>query len=241
MALTLMSQRLPTRMTWGSDVSTPGMRAAGRCLSLKHARARGVLALRADKNAPLLSAMATARGFFTLTCLCLLSLLYTASAAVPEFKSKAALIFKIGKFVRWPEDAFTGAGGTLRLCIVGRDDFGESMDSLAGQALQGRVIVIARLADLAQAATNCRIVFISGSERDRLPALLSSVARSPVLTISDIDGFASQGGMVGLATSASKIHFEINAAASKRAGIKIGAQLLQLATLVGDQPPDAKP
>jgi len=241
MAMALMSKRLPTRMIWGSDVSTPGMRAAGRCLNLKLARSLGVLALRSDKNASLVNAMATARRFFTVTSLCVLSQVYSASAAVPEFKSKAALIFKIGKFVRWPEDAFTGAGGTLRLCIVGRDDFGESIDSLAGQALQGRLIVIARLADPAQSATDCRIVFISGSERDRVPAFLSSVARSPVLTISDIDGFASQGGMVGLATSASKIHFEINAAASKRAGLKIGAQLLQLATLVEDQPPDAKP
>jgi hypothetical protein len=241
MAMPLMSKRLPTRMTWGSDVSTPAMRAVGCCLSLKLVRSLGVLALRADKNASLPSAMATACGFFTLASLCLLSLAYTASAAVPELKAEAALIFKIGKFVRWPEDAFTGAGGTLRLCIVGRDDFGASIDSLAGQALQGRVIVIARLSDPAQSATDCRIVFISGSERDRIPAFLSSVARSPVLTISDIEGFASQGGMVGLATSASKTHFEINAAASKRAGIKIGAQLLQLATLVADQAPDAKP
>jgi YfiR/HmsC-like len=222
-------------------VPAPRMRAAGRYLSCKFARLAGVAAPRARRDPPPGSAIATARGFFTLTSWCLVAMAYTATAAAPEFNSNAALIFKIGKFVRWPQGAFSGAGGTLRLCIVGNDDFGESIDSLAGQALQGRVIVVAHLPDPDQSAADCRIAFIGGSERERLPALLSSVARSPVLTISDINGFASQGGMVGLATSARKIHFEINAAASKRARIEIGAQLLQLATLIEDQPTDAKP
>jgi hypothetical protein len=165
----------------------------------------------------------------------------SVSAAVSEYDTKAALIFKIGKFVRWPSGAFATSGGTLRLCIVGRDDFGPSVDSLAGQRLQGKTITIARLSTAAQSASECRIVFISESEHDRLPALLSSIAADPVLTISDMEGFASQGGMVGFATIASKIHFEINAAASKRAGLAIGAQLLQLATLIDDGRADATP
>jgi hypothetical protein len=158
----------------------------------------------------------------------------SVTAAVSDSDAKAALIFKIGKFVRWPNGAFTSSGGTLRLCIVGRDDLGPSADSLAGQRLQGKTITIARLANAAQSASDCRIVFISESEHDRLPALLSSIAGSPVLTISDIEGFASRGGMVGFATTASKIHLEINAGASKHAGLAIGAQLLQLATLIDD-------
>jgi hypothetical protein len=163
------------------------------------------------------------------------------AAVAPEPESTAALIFKIGKFVHWPEEAFADSAGTLRLCIVGRDDFGASIDSLAGRALQGRVIVIARISDAEQPATECRIVFISNSERERVPALLNAVARSPVLTISDIDGFASEGGMIGLGTNASKVHFEINTAASARAGLKIGSQLLQIATLIEDQGMDATP
>jgi hypothetical protein len=186
-------------------------------------------------------AKSRASRIFAVTFMCLLLMGQSASAALPEYRSTAALIFNIGKFVHWPESAFTSAGGTMRLCIVGNDDVGASIDSLAGQTLQGRVIAITRLAAPEQSATECRIVFISGSERDRVPALLQSVARSPVLTISDIGGFASQGGIVGLATSASQIHFEINAAASKRAGLTIGAQLLQLATLIEDQRTDAKP
>jgi hypothetical protein len=56
-----------------------------------------------------------------------------------------------------------------------------------------------------------------------------------VLTISDIDGFTSDGGMVGFNTAGNRINFEINVAASKRAGLAIGAQLLQIATLSPDE------
>jgi hypothetical protein len=200
-----------------------------------------VAAVAADRSISRRSALAAASRSFGLAFLCLLLVGQDAAAALPEYKSKAALIFKIGKFVRWPDAAFTGGDGTLRLCIVGNDDFGASIDSLAGQMLQGRAIVIARLTDPEQSATECRIAFISASERDRVPALLQSVARSPVLTISDIDGFAAQGGMIGLSSTANRIHFEINAAASKRAGLEIGAQLMQLATLIDAQRTDPRP
>jgi hypothetical protein len=173
--------------------------------------------------------------------LCLLLTCQPSPAAVSEYDTKAALILKIGKFVHWPQDAFANSGGMLRLCIVGRDDFGPSADNLAGHRLQGQTITIARLSDPGQSASDCRIIFISASERERLPALLDSIVGDPVLTISDIDGFASRGGMIGFATTASKVRFEINAAASKRAGLAIGAQLLQLATLIDAGVMDAKP
>jgi hypothetical protein len=176
-----------------------------------------------------------------LVCMCLFLAGHTAAAVAPEYKGKAALILKIGKFVRWPVDAFSGVDGAFRLCIVGRDDFGDSIDTLGGKTLQGRFITIARLPDPEQSASDCQIVFISASERERVPEFLKSIARSPILTISDIDGFASEGGMVGIAASVTKVHFEINAAASKRARLEIGAQLLQLATLITDQRVDIAP
>jgi hypothetical protein len=165
----------------------------------------------------------------------LLLVSHTSLGAVPEYELKAALIYKVGKFVRWPEGTFAVAGGTLRVCVAGNDDFGASIDSLAGRKLLGQIIAIERLPN-GESAKACHVVFVSRSERERLPALLSTIARDPVLTISDIDGFAAQGGIVGLVTTASKIHFEINSAASRRAGLEIGAQLLQLATLIAEQP-----
>jgi hypothetical protein len=170
-----------------------------------------------------------------------LSLLLCAAPALPqalEYDLKAALLFKIAKFIRWPDGSF--AAGNLQLCIIGRDDFGTSADELIGKRLQGQSVAIVRLKPQ-QSAAGCHIIFISRSEHEHLPSILAGLARSPALTVSDIDGFAAQGGVVGFATRDKKISFEINAAAGKRAGLEISAQLLQLATLVGDARPENTP
>ncbi len=166
---------------------------------------------------------------------------HPASSAVPEYDVKAALLYKISKFVRWPEASFATSAGTLRICVVGRDDFGASIDAIKGQKVQGQVVVIERLPRPEQSASNCHIVFISRSEHSRLASVLNALDGAPVLTVSDIDEFVVHGGMVGFATSDGKISFQINPTASARAGLEISAQLLQLATLVNQQRVEPKP
>ena len=163
------------------------------------------------------------------------------SAAVPEYDVKAALLYKVSKFVHWPDGALPATGGTLHVCVIGHDDFGASIDALTGQKVQGQVIAIERLPNSPLAASACQIAFISHSERSRLASVLGALAGAPVLTVSDIEGFAGLGGMVAFATRDGKISFQINPAASARAGIEIGAQLLQLATLVSDSPANISP
>lgn len=170
--------------------------------------------------------------------LCLLTA--GASGASADAESMPELIYKVGKFVRWPDASVASAGGRFRLCILGNDEFGSTVDGLAGLKLQGQVVAIERLS-AADAATSCQIVFIGRSESGSLDAILNSVAQSPVLTVSDIDGFAAQGGMVGFSPGNDGIKIEINSGASRRAGLDIGAQLMQRATLVADERSGMKP
>jgi hypothetical protein len=162
------------------------------------------------------------------------------SAAVPEYEVKAALIYKIGKFIHWPERLFESSGGVLTICILGRDEFGDSIDALSGKRLQGQVIAIERAATIEQLPARCHITFISRSESERLSTRLNSLSRFPSLTVSDIDGFAAQGGMIGFTVADNKIKFQINSAACRKVGLEIGAQLLQLATLVTDNRAEPK-
>jgi hypothetical protein len=176
-----------------------------------------------------------------LAAIALIGLVRAAAGAVPEYELKAALLYKVAKFVHWPEGAFAAGGSGMHLCLVGHDDFGASIDGLAGQKMWGQVVSVERLPAAPAGAKNCQIVFVSRSENAGLAELLASLANSPTLTVSDIDGFAAQGGMIELATTDSKIHFQINAVAARRAGLEIGAQLLQLATLVTDPRTGTKP
>jgi hypothetical protein len=166
---------------------------------------------------------------------------HSAPSDASARESEAALIIKIVKFVHWPPGTFTSSGGIVRLCVVGADEGGDLIDRLAGQKLQDKTIAVARVASSAESVTACHIVFIRKSERNRLIAVLDATARSPVLTMSDIEGFASAGGMVGFSASDGRTQFEINVAAAKRAGLAIGAQLLQIAALGAEARADAGP
>jgi hypothetical protein len=163
-----------------------------------------------------------------------------AAGAVSDNEVNATMIYKIGKFVHWPDGAFAANGGRLTLCVVGSDEVEAGLGSLEGRKLQGQVIAIVRLA-VDGPAENCHIAFIGRSEQSNVGAFLDRVSKTPVLTISDIEGFAAQGGIVGIGSQDGKATLEINSGASRRAGLDIGAQLLQLATLVADARTGAKP
>jgi len=78
--------------------------------------------------------------------------------------------------------------------------------------------------------TNCQILFISTSEKERLPKILSGLRGASVLTVSEMDHFTDTGGMINFVIEDNRVHFQINDAAAKKAGLKISSKLLSLAT-----------
>ncbi len=151
-----------------------------------------------------------------------------AAHAAPPAESEAALLLKIGKFVSWPQAAFANSPGVLQLCILGAAAGDATIDTLNGKKLQDRVIAVSHLSGDDQPSA-CQIIFINSSARQRLAQVLSAVAHSPVLTVSDVEGFVAQGGMIGFTPANGKTGFQINRTASSRAGLTIGAQLMQIA------------
>ena len=68
-----------------------------------------------------------------------------------------------------------------------------------------------------------------------MSAVLVALQDIRALTVSDIDGFARHGGVIGLRTAANKMTFEVNLDAADRAEIKLSSKLLRLGELVADE------
>ena len=172
-----------------------------------------------------------------LACVAAFGLLASAAsnAQVSEYELKAALLYKVAKFVRWPASAFSDEDAPLVFCVLGEDPFGASLDAISGQVTAGRSIVIERHAN-ADAARDCHLAFISASEHGRLPAILETVRDRAVLTVGDTASFATRGGAVNFVTQENRIAFEINAPATERAGLEISAQLMRLARIINLDP-----
>ncbi len=154
--------------------------------------------------------------------------------AASEFDVKAAYLYNLGKFVEWPEPAL--AHDSFAICVLGRDPFGPILDAtLDGQTLKGKPAVARRIARV-QDAAGCRTLFISASQRAHLPHILAAVSGMPVLTVSDIEGFAARGGMLQFVLDDRRLRFESNMASAASAGLTLNAQLLQVAKSVRGAP-----
>ena len=155
----------------------------------------------------------------------------TASVA-SEYQVKATFLFNFTKFTSWPSNAFSSISAPIVIGILGEDPFGNTIDDMVkGEVVSGRSLVVKRL-HAGDDLRVCHLLFISRSEKERLSALFSQLRGSPVLSVSEIDGFAEKGGMVNLVLANKTVKIEINQAAVEQAGLQISAKLLKLARLV---------
>jgi hypothetical protein len=156
-----------------------------------------------------------------------------AQDALSEYQVKAAYLFNFLKFVEWPEESFADPLAPIVIGVVGEDPFGNALPQVViGKTVQGRDLVI-RIYRPGEDLRGAHILFISASERKRLPTILSSLRGSSVLTVADTAGFLDAGGMIQFLNENGRVRFAINVDATGRAKLKMSSKLLSLAKVVG--------
>src|SRR5581483_785770 len=129
----------------------------------------------------------------------------------------------------WPDSAFGNARSPFAICIVGDDSFSDTLSRIVeGQKVQGRVIAIHRHR-FGDDFHTCQILFISVSERAHVPQILTSVQASNVLTVSDVDRFADDGGVMQFLLDEDRVRFLVNLDAASAAKLHVSAKLLVMA------------
>ncbi len=160
----------------------------------------------------------------------MLSRTSVAWAEVSAAQIKAAYVLRLVEFVKWPDEVI--ANRKITLCVVGANALGGALTDYDGVNNNNFKIRVLQVSELDIGAGNCQIAFIGASEQRRFVALIKTLEVRPILTISDIDDFAERGGAIGLRQRDGKIVFEVNLSSLSRAGLKLPAQLLNLAYYV---------
>jgi hypothetical protein len=149
-----------------------------------------------------------------------------------EQRVKAAMLYNFTRFITWP----VAAGPDLQLCVVGRTSLEPALRDIEGKQSQGMSLRLK--SGVAEAdLVACHMVLIGRSEAGRVDDLLRRLARRPVLTVSDLEGFATRGGVIELLLVDNKVRFDINTAAAQRAGLSISSKLLRLANNIRESLP----
>jgi hypothetical protein len=156
-----------------------------------------------------------------------------AQDALPEYQVKAAYLFNFLKFVEYPNESFMDPLAPIVIGVIGDDPFGNALPQVViGKTVQGRDLVI-HVYRIGEDLRGAHILFISASERKRLPMILSSLRGSSVLTVADTEGFLEAGGMIQFLSENDRVRFAINVDATSRAKLKMSSKLLSLARAVG--------
>jgi hypothetical protein len=154
------------------------------------------------------------------------------SPRAPEYQVKAAFLYNFAKFVEWPSAAFAGSSTPFRICVLGRDPFGDTLTSIVqGRSISGHSIVRAQVQSPAE-ARSCHVLFISRSDPETLKPALDHLRGLPILTVGESADFLPLGGMINFVLDQDRVRFEINLAAAEQHRLKLSSKLLAVARVV---------
>lgn len=143
-----------------------------------------------------------------------------------EQQLKAAYLVNFLKYVEWPDNP-----AKATICLFGRDVMGVALAGYEERTVAGRELVVRRVSSPDQLG-ECQILYVPDTEEARFAAVLRWVEGLPILTVSDAEFFARQGGGVALVREETRLRFDVNIDALNRAHLKPASQMMRLARQV---------
>ncbi len=150
----------------------------------------------------------------------------------PEMVVKAVMIRKFAEFIRWPDAVAPQNTMQVNVCVYGDAPMSEMTAVFSKTSASNPVkFSLSTLSQLSDAGA-CHILFVGASRQSQVGSITAALAGKPVLTVSDADGFAEKGGMIGFRIVDGKVRYDINNRAFGAAQLKVDAQLLEIANKV---------
>jgi len=155
-----------------------------------------------------------------------------ADAYAAEFSKedaiKAAFVFHFAHFVEWPADR----PETITIGVLGEDPFNGALEIINGKTVNGQSIRIKHLWSTDLSIDDLQVLIVGGFDGDAVASILASAADQPILTIADLDVFKIEGVIISLFRKGTRQKFGVDRKAAMQAGLILGSQLLQIATVV---------
>jgi hypothetical protein len=148
-----------------------------------------------------------------------------------EYQIKGAYIFNFAQFTNWPATSFQNSNDPFIIGIIGKDPFGVFIDELVkGELKSGHPIVIRRFNSFND-VNFAHVLFIGKDANVDIAQINKLAGNKPILTMSDLDGHARQGGIVEFYVEENKVRFVVNVEEGERKNLQFSSKLLRLAKI----------
>ena len=156
-----------------------------------------------------------------------------ALAGDEERKLEAVFIGRFASYIEWParqRERFV-------ITLLDENPFGNLLDELYRDKRIHNKPIELRYATRLEQVGETDALFITLTSASARAAAIQHAQRNGILTISEAKGFAESGGIIQLDFVEQKARIKINHAAAVKSGLRIGAPLLSIATVLrGDKP-----
>lgn len=138
---------------------------------------------------------------------------------------KAAFVYNIIGFTDWPK---TNKFSRIEVCVIGEADpiipYLEAISKSAKAKVKFDVSPKGRDSRI----DGCQVVYVGQKHKRDVEYMIGKTEGLPILTVSDVKGFAERGGMIGMVESGGQVKLHGNITAIKKASITVDSELLEL-------------
>ncbi len=146
---------------------------------------------------------------------------------------KAGYIEKFTHFVKWPESTSQSAlADEFILAVIGKNTLGKDLEELFSKTKIKDIPVKIKYIKSIEEIKDCRILFISGSEKNNLEKILNYTTGKHILTISDGIGFGITGVIINMFSEGNYIKYEVNRNSLEKSGLILNSLLLNHAAII---------
>jgi len=144
-----------------------------------------------------------------------------------ERQIRAALVYKVSRFVTWPEGAIP-ARGPFTFCHVSDDPTAQVLAGIEGRSIQNQRTRVRRL-DAVDARTlaGCNLLYVTGTSAVT-PELISAAVATATLVVVDGPREGAEAGMVQLVSRDNRMGLVVDLVLVRNARLRIDSTLLQL-------------
>lgn len=172
--------------------------------------------------------------FILLTVCFLLSAYPDSRAQSRETLIKAGYIEKFTHFVEWPASSNVKPYNDIfTIAIIGYNNISKTLNDIFTKSdsedIEYKIVEINTIEQIKE----CKILFISDSEKNNLEEILEYTNGKPILTISDSKGFGEKGVIINMFQEGNYIRYEINRKTLNESGLIINSLLLNYAVIIG--------
>lgn len=140
-----------------------------------------------------------------------------------EYQLKTAYLFHFAELAQWPDST------KMTICLQGESPLRGYLPVLEGREIDNKIVHI--LLDPGSAIEQCQMLFFSDLNAPAR-ATLAQAKSHPILLVSDVEQFASKGGMIQFTQRDNKLKLIVNLAVVRAANLRLSSKLLRMAEIL---------